>query len=77
MRQNEVALMNIIETIMYDRNMDHSIQKALRKLRNKIRGIDPRDGLLLSVSGQAETLIQEATSTENLSKMYIGWLPFW
>lgn len=77
MRQNEVALMNIIETIIYDRNMDHSIQKALRTLRNKIRGIDPRDGLLLSVSGQAETLIQEATSKDNLSRMYIGWLPFW
>lgn len=77
MRRNEVALMNVIETIMYDRNMDHSIQNALKVLRNKIRGIDPQDGLVLSVAGQTETLIQEATSEENLSKMYIGWLPFW
>ncbi|KOH00454.1 protein kinase MEC1 [Saccharomyces eubayanus] len=77
MRKNEVALMNVIETIMYDRNMDHSIQNALKVLRNKIRGIDPQDGLVLSVAGQTETLIQEATSEENLSKMYIGWLPFW
>lgn len=77
MRKNEVALMNVIETIMYDRNMDHSIQKALKVLRNKIRGIDPQDGLVLSVAGQTETLIQEATSEDNLSKMYIGWLPFW
>lgn len=77
MRKNEVALMNVIETIIYDRNMDHSIQKALKVLRNKIRGIDPQDGLVLSVAGQTETLIQEATSEDNLSKMYIGWLPFW
>lgn len=77
MRDNEVALVNIIETIMYDRNMDDSIQKAMKVLRNKIRGIDPRDGLLLSVPGQVETLIQEATSVDNLSQMYIGWLPFW
>ncbi|CAR24248.1 protein kinase MEC1 [Lachancea thermotolerans CBS 6340] len=77
MRGNEVALVNIIETIMYDRNMDHSLQKALKVLRNKIRGIDARDGLVLSVAGQVETVIQESTSEENLSKMYVGWLPFW
>ncbi|CUS22014.1 LAQU0S04e06194g1_1 [Lachancea quebecensis] len=77
MRGNEVALVNIIETIMYDRNMDHSLQKALKVLRNKIRGIDARDGLVLSVAGQAETVIQESTSEENLSRMYVGWLPFW
>ena len=77
MRANEVALMNIIETIMYDRNMDHSLQKALKVLRNKIRGIDSRDGLVLSVAGQVETVIQESTAEENLCKMYVGWLPFW
>lgn len=77
MRNNEVSLVNVIETIMYDRNMDNSIQKALKVLRNKIRGIDPSDGLVLSVPGQVETLIQESTSEENLSKMYIGWLAFW
>ncbi|CCF60493.1 hypothetical protein KAFR_0K01390 [Kazachstania africana CBS 2517] len=76
-RKHEVALMNIIETIMYDRGMDAKIQKALKVLRNKIRGIDPRDGLVLSVAGQVETLIQESSSEENLSKMYIGWLSFW
>ncbi|QLQ78832.1 hypothetical protein HG537_0B01800 [Torulaspora globosa] len=77
MRDNEVSLVNVIETIMYDRNMDSTIQKALKILRNKIRGIDARDGLVLSVPGQVETLIQESTSEENLSKMYIGWLAFW
>ncbi|EDO16759.1 hypothetical protein Kpol_526p12 [Vanderwaltozyma polyspora DSM 70294] len=77
MRQNEISLVNVIETILYDRDMDYSIQKALKVLRNKIRGIDPRDGLVLSVQGQVETLIQDATSDEKLSQMYIGWLPFW
>ncbi|CEP61553.1 protein kinase MEC1 LALA0_S03e05446g [Lachancea lanzarotensis] len=77
MRENEVALVNVIETILYDRNMDHSLHKALKVVRNKIRGIDSRDGLILSVAGQVETVIQESTSDENLSRMYIGWLPFW
>lgn len=77
MRNNEIGLVNIIETIMYDRKIDESIQMALKVLRDKIRGIDSRDGLALSVSGQVEALTQEASSVENLSKMYIGWLPFW
>lgn len=77
MRDNEVALANVIETIIYDRSSDTSLQTAMKNLRKKIRGIDERDGLVLSVPGQVETLIQESTSDENLSKMYIGWLPFW
>ncbi|SCU97233.1 LAFA_0G10462g1_1 [Lachancea sp. 'fantastica'] len=77
MRENEVALVNVIETILYDRNMDHSLHKALKVVRNKIRGVDSRDGLILSVAGQVETVTQESTSEENLSRMYIGWLPFW
>ncbi|CCD22813.1 protein kinase MEC1 NDAI_0A06590 [Naumovozyma dairenensis CBS 421] len=77
MRDNEVALMNVIETIMYDRNLDDTIQRALKVIRNKIRGIDPRDELILSVPGQVDTLIQESTTDDNLGKMYIGWLPFW
>ncbi|CAB4251907.1 similar to Saccharomyces cerevisiae YBR136W MEC1 Genome integrity checkpoint protein and PI kinase superfamily member [Maudiozyma barnettii] len=78
-RHNEIALMNVIETIVYDRDVAHQaeLQEALKILQNKIRGIDPRDGLILSVAGQVDTLICEARSTESLSKMYIGWLPFW
>lgn len=77
MRRYEVSLVNVIETIMYDRTTDASLKGSMKLLRNKIRGIDERDGLVLSVPGQVETLIQSATSEANLSKMYIGWLPFW
>lgn len=77
MRRNEVSLVNVIETIMYDRSSDTSLHHSLKILRNKVRGIDPRDGLVLSVPGQVETLIQEATSFDNLAAMYIGWLAFW
>ncbi|KAG0668012.1 serine/threonine-protein kinase M1 [Maudiozyma exigua] len=78
-RHNEIALMNVIETIVYDRDVAHQaeLQEALKVLQNKIRGIDPRDGLVLSVAGQADTLICEARSPENLWRMYIGWMSFW
>lgn len=77
MRRYEVSLVNVIETIMYDRTTDASLKGSMKLLRNKIRGIDERDGLVLSVPGQVETLIQASTSESNLSMMYIGWLPFW
>lgn len=78
-RHNEIALMNVIETIVYDRDVAHQaeLQEALKVLQNKIRGIDPRDGLVLSVAGQADTLICEARSPDSLCKMYIGWMSFW
>ncbi|GMF47260.1 unnamed protein product [Phytophthora fragariaefolia] len=34
------------------------------------------DSLPLSVKGQVDKLIHEATSLENLAQMYIGWMPF-
>lgn len=34
------------------------------------------DTLPLSVQGQVDKLIHEATSHENLAQMYIGWMPF-
>ncbi|CAL9732411.1 serine/threonine-protein kinase Mec1p [Monosporozyma unispora] len=76
-RRNEVSLVNVIETIMYDREVDDSLGDSLKLLRNKVRGIDSRDGLVLSVPGQVDTLIQESTSDDNLGAMFIGWMPYW
>lgn len=57
-----------------------------KTLRRKIRGILSKDddntahrdsgGLSVSVSLQVELLIQTAVSSENLSKMFFGWMPF-
>ena len=40
------------------------------------RMLPENEGFPLSVQGQVDKLIQEATSTENLAQMYIGWMPF-
>lgn len=39
------------------------------------RAVNPN--LALSVAGQVQYLIKEATSLENLSKMYIGWAAYY
>lgn len=53
-----------------------SPEEALSSIRHKIRGIRYQESIPLSVSGQVEYLVLQATSDENLSKMYIGWGAF-
>jgi phosphatidylinositol kinase/protein kinase (PI-3 family) len=53
-----------------------SPEEALSSIQHKIKGIRYQESIPLSVSGQVEYLLLQATSDENLSKMYIGWAPF-
>jgi cell cycle checkpoint protein MEC1 len=39
-------------------------------------GEHAESALSLSIQGQVHRLIKEATSAENLSRMYVGWMPF-
>ncbi|KAH3667824.1 hypothetical protein WICMUC_005224 [Wickerhamomyces mucosus] len=84
LRTNEIILMNILESFLHDPIMDWSRKKskntpqtALSTIRRKLRGILDKEGIPMSVQGQAEVLIQQATSLENLCQMYIGWMAFW
>ncbi|CCH42199.1 Serine/threonine-protein kinase [Wickerhamomyces ciferrii] len=85
LRNNETTLMNILESFLHDPIMDWSHkrrtrntpQSALSTIRRKIRGILDKEGLPMSTQGQAEFLIQQSTSLENLCQMYIGWMAFW
>ena len=81
LRENEAPLMNNLETLLYDPLLDWRTQQDpqdhLRTVRRKIRGLmDEKEGLPMNINGQVDVLIQEATSTENLSQMYGGWAPY-
>ena len=39
-------------------------------------GASREDSVPLSVEGQVQRLIEEATALENLTQMYIGWQPW-
>ncbi|CAI5714782.1 unnamed protein product [Hyaloperonospora brassicae] len=56
----------------------YNLGDAIRPLVSRAhRSILPEiETLPLSVQGQVEKLIHEATSHENLAQMYIGWMPF-
>lgn len=57
--------------------------ETLKKIENKLNGLVSSSGskavnlnMPLSVAGQVQYLIKEATSHENLSQMYLGWAPY-
>ena len=68
---------------MTDRDSDAVLQavKNLEDIEGRVQGMmrvkgNQRSSMALSVEGQANNLIQEATNIDNLCEMYIGWGPF-
>jgi len=51
-------------------------QAMLAQVRRKLGGNEPNVSSSLSVKGQVQELIQVATSSKNLSEMYVGWNAF-
>lgn len=46
------------------------------QIKRKLAGNEVSSGYVLSVEGQVQELIHNATNPENLAKMYIGWNAF-
>ncbi|KAH8430361.1 protein kinase MEC1 [Aspergillus melleus] len=89
LRQNEDALMTVLETFLHDPTADFIGKKrrthvrvpdspsgVLENVRNKLRGLLPGESVPLSVDGHVDELITEATDESNLAAMYIGWCAF-
>lgn len=49
-------------------------ERVLLRLQEKLEGIE--DGVPLSISGQVNHLIQEATDPANLCRLFPGWQPW-
>ncbi|XBW38078.1 hypothetical protein QEN19_003665 [Hanseniaspora menglaensis] len=54
-----------------------SPEQILAVIRNKMRGIDPKDAVTVSVAAQVESLLKESQDPNLLYKMYSGWMPIW
>ncbi|KAH1631570.1 hypothetical protein KXX59_006348 [Aspergillus fumigatus] len=89
LRQNEDALMTVLETFLHDPTTDFIGKKrrthanvpetpagVLENVRNKLRGLLPGESVPLSVDGHVDELITQATDKRNLAAMYIGWCAF-
>ncbi|OQS07946.1 phosphatidylinositol kinase (PIK-L4) [Thraustotheca clavata] len=62
--------------------VNREAKTMLKTIDDRVRGIwnlgkaQHHETLPLSVKGQVDRLIAEATSDENLAQMYVGWMPF-
>jgi len=52
-------------------------EEALTSIKNKLRGVLVEETTPLTVAGEVDTLIVQATDEKNLSGMYLGWMAFW
>ncbi len=50
---------------------------VIRRVQDKLTGLDFDNDEALDVAEQVERLIQQATSNENLCQCFIGYCPFW
>lgn len=88
-RRNGDALLSRLESFLYDPLADwvrHEMQgakagvtaikeawQARATVKAKLTGMVDNSGLALSIEGQVQRLIREATNIDNLSRMYIWW----
>ena len=90
LRQSKDTLMTILETFLYDPTTDFVGKKKkistdgvpetpmeiLDSVEGKLKGLLRGEAVPLGVEGYVDALIRDATSTWNLSRMYIGWCAF-
>lgn len=88
-RRNADALLSQLESFLYDPLADWSSSQthgckagvvatregwqARATVKSKLTGMVDSSGIALSIEGQVERLIKDATNLDNLSKMYIWW----
>ncbi|KAJ1866049.1 hypothetical protein LPJ78_002145 [Coemansia sp. RSA 989] len=74
-KRNTRANKRASAAIVVDGQPNAQATRCLESIRKKLEG-NPLNMIPLSVEGQVDMLIKEATDLENLSSMYIGWAPF-
>lgn len=79
LRQREV--MSLLEGQAQEEFVNEKALKVIRRVQDKLSGTDFCDmddtNEPLDVPDQVQRLIVQATSTENLCQLFIGWCAFW
>ena len=92
LRDNKDTLMGVLETFVHDPLLEwHNVKgqigggadienqqasRIMRKIERRLCGFIDNEHLPLSVEGQVQKLVSQATSQENLAHMYIWWMPW-
>ncbi|KAK4688808.1 hypothetical protein P7C73_g1302, partial [Tremellales sp. Uapishka_1] len=90
LRTHSDSLMSVLEAFVHDPLVEWTKQgrqrsdkdvraqadKHLQPVKRKLSGVLDKGGPVVSVPNQVESLIKDATSPHNLSRMYLGWAPW-
>uniref|UniRef100_A0A7M4F6F5 non-specific serine/threonine protein kinase n=1 Tax=Crocodylus porosus TaxID=8502 RepID=A0A7M4F6F5_CROPO len=57
-----------------DQSFNKVAERVLMRLQEKLKGVE--EGIVLSVGGQVNLLIQQAMDPKNLSRLFPGWKPW-
>ncbi|RKP09385.1 hypothetical protein THASP1DRAFT_14334 [Thamnocephalis sphaerospora] len=87
LRENAESLMSVLEAFIHDPLVEWNksavasgdvvnarAKKSLARIHEKLHGA-AHGGLPLSVEGHVDELIEQATDTKHLARMYVGWAP--
>lgn len=80
MKQRELlSLLDGERSDAHEEALNEKALKVIHRVQDKLCGTDfpDYDGEPLDVNDQVQRLIEQATSTENLSQLFIGWCAFW
>jgi phosphatidylinositol kinase/protein kinase (PI-3 family) len=80
MKQREfMSLLGGEQGAAHEEALNEKALKVIRRVEDKLTGTDFPDcaGDPLDVADQVQRLIVQATSTESLCQLYIGWCSFW
>ena len=85
MHANSDQIMGLLEVFVYDPLLQWigsdrggtKSEAVFNRIKNKLDGRDRDPEKVSDVFEQVTCLIDEATNTGNLSRMYRGWSPWW
>lgn len=75
LRQREV--LSLVDGAQHEVALNEKALKVIRRVEEKLTGTDFDNDEPLDVSDQVQRLIVQATNTETLCQLYIGWCAFW
>jgi len=78
MRQRELlSLLEGEQGAAHEEALNEKALKVIRRVQDKLTGTDFGDDEATDVADQVQRLIVQATSSENLCQLFVGWCAFW
>jgi phosphatidylinositol kinase/protein kinase (PI-3 family) len=78
MRQRELfSLLEGAEGAAHEEALNEKALKVIRRVQDKLTGTDFGNSEPTDVADQVQRLIVQATSSENLCQLFVGWCAFW